>query len=49
MVFIGVVSLIPPASSPILFSSYLNEKCARDEVYLYAVTLVLDLTKSSKY
>ena len=43
MVFISVVSLIRCTTSPALFSSYQNKKCARDEVSKYTVTLVLDL------
>ena len=31
--------------SPEVFSSYQNEKCAWDEVYVYTVILAIDLTK----
>ena len=49
MACISVVSLIRSILSPALFSSYQNENCSRNEVSIYTVTLVNDLTKFSEY
>ena len=46
VVFVSVVSLIRLSA---LFSSYQKEKYAWVKVSIYAVTLVLDVTKCSKY
>ena len=49
MVFVSAVSVIRSTYSSVLFSSYQNKNCAWDEVSIYTLTLVLDLSKFFKY